>query len=103
MEEIKATAQIDEDVKVGEFSKSEDWRVVKDRLFKKLLELDSLSLLYDGIKDKTIQNLGENALINGKVCSIIINWISEIESDGETLETNQLQLKEMKHDIIYRE
>jgi hypothetical protein len=102
MEDIKPQTQLDEQIKAGEFSRSHDWKIVKKRLFDKLLELDSLSIIYEQSKSKTIKSLGEKAFVNGKVCKIIIEWISEIEADGETLEENQIALKDMKHDIIYR-
>ncbi len=102
MQDLKPQTQLDEQIKVGDFSRGHDWKLVKKRLFDKLLELDSLSMMYEGSKSKTVKSLGEKALVNGKVCKIIIEWISEIEADGEALELNQVQLKDMKHDIIYR-
>jgi hypothetical protein len=102
MEEIKPGEQLDNQIRVGEFANSPDWKLVKRRLLERLIELDSLSIMYDGAKSKTIKSLGEKAFINGKVCKIIIDWISEVEADGQTLEANQIALKELKNDIIYR-
>ena len=102
MEDLKPQVQLDEQIKVGDFARGHDWKLVKKRLFDKLLEMDSLSVMYEGSKSKTIKSLGEKAFVNGKVCKIIIEWISEVEAEGQTLEENQVALKDMKHDIIYR-
>ena len=79
-DKIKQANEVGEEVRVGEFVKSEDWKLVKSRLFEKLIEFDSLSAMYEGSKTKSIKALGEKAFVNGKVCLTIINWISEIET-----------------------
>ena len=56
-EELKAQEQIDKDARIGEFVKSEDWKLIKERLFLKLLEFDSLSIMYEGTKSKSIKAL----------------------------------------------
>jgi hypothetical protein len=96
IENIKAGNQISKDSQVEQFVNSDDWKIIKQRLFSKLLELDSLSVLYESTKRKTVKNMGELAYINGKVCSIIIDWISQIE--GTKVQGTKDIFSEMRRD-----
>lgn len=86
-ENIKAGNQLAKEEQIQQFVKSSDYRLIKNKLFEKLLKLDSLSVLYEGMKYPTQKKIGEKAYINGKVVSIIIEWMSEIE--GTTTEYNR--------------
>ena len=56
----------------------------------------SMDLSLMGLQAETIKNMGELAYINGKVCSIIIEWISQIE--GTKVQGTKDILTEMRQD-----
>jgi hypothetical protein len=56
IDKIEAGNQISKEGGVQQFVSSTDWKVIKKMLFEKLLQLDSLSVLYEGTKRKTIKN-----------------------------------------------
>ena len=101
-EDIKAGNQLRKEQQIQQFVNSEDWKLIKRKLFEKLLELDSLSVLIEGMKYPTIKKIGEKSYVNGKVCSIIIQWMTEIE--GTTIPNNRNFMDEMrKEDFLVRD
>lgn len=90
--------EIQKNIQIGQFVNSQDYRVLKDRLMEKILNLDSLSVLFDKMKDVTLEQFGKEAYMNAKAIKVIVEWLSEAEGDASMLETNLSELREKKEE-----
>lgn len=71
----------DERRKAYEWTKDERWIAIKRLLVKRLMEIDSCSLIAEALPD--IKQAGEMALVNGKVVKVISGWIADIEGEAD--------------------
>lgn len=97
---IKSTEEIKNNIGVGEFAKLPEWKNIKDRLVKKLLELDSVSVLFEKARkeNKPSESVLEEIKINEKVIRLITEWLMEIEADKNSIEYNLNLLQETKEE-----
>jgi hypothetical protein len=98
--------ETDELERKGMFANSDEWRMVKDSLIRKLMELDSVSHVVEKEKALPLSEIKEILYINGKVVNIVVSWLNEVEGYGAAYKAGEGVAGEMaekkKGEIIVR-
>lgn len=96
----KETKQILTDgEKIEKFVESEGWKLVKQRLIKKLATLNSIDEVPKDLKSE--DRLREYDIREG-VVSIIIDWVREIEGEKNKSKFNKQIFSEIKEELTIR-
>ncbi len=99
MELDKETTKVFEDgQKMQDFVENDGWKLVKRKLFDKLITFDSIS----GVpKDKkSLEEIGKEAVMREAVVDIIIQWIQEVEGTVNQHKSSRKVIEEIRADSI---
>lgn len=89
--------QVEDAKKIAEFVRSEGWQRARRKLYDKILQLDSLNRLPEGLSDE--QKLREVGTRAGTV-SILLEWLKEVEGDAEQAQATIESLKPAQEEEI---
>lgn len=94
----KETSDIlNESEKIERFIDSEGWKIVKKKLFDKLITLDSIS----GVpKNKSSDDLLKDFMIREGVVSMIIEWVKDIEGEAVKSKHNKKFVEQLRKESI---
>jgi len=89
---------IDDGQKMTDFVENDGWKLVKKKLFDKLITFDSISSVP---KDKkSMEEIGKEAVLREAVVEIIIQWIQEIEGKVSQHKNNRKVIEEIRKESI---
>lgn len=74
----------------AQFARSYAWKLVKDSLIAKLVDMDSVSATIESLtkKEKPLDEIKDLMYTNGKAVEIVVDWINGIETMGGIINAN---------------
>lgn len=86
--------------KIRDLMNNDGWKIAKEKLFSKLITLDSITSV-DDIHLNDLQRIREYEVRKG-VVSIILEWIRDVEGDAERHVSNVEAFKKVREDSIVK-
>ena len=85
-----------------QFANSQSWKLVKDSLIRKIMDLDSVSATFEALQKKGIllDEIKELLCVNAKAVNIIVDWLNEIETAAGGRGNTMAEMKEKKGEEI---
>ncbi len=98
-EEKAAQAERDREARKHAWANSDDWKMVKAQLIRKLMNMDSSSMTFEELKRKrkSVATIKEELYSNAKAVKVVVDWMDEIEnySGGTRTEVNEMKEAEI--------
>lgn len=95
----KETKEIlSENEKIASFVGSDPWKIIKKKLYSKLITLDSVSAIPKN--DRSFEEVGRDAAMREAVVKIVTDWILEIEGIASNESSIASLMKEAREDSI---
>lgn len=100
MQELDKETQkiLNDGQKIENFVESDDWKLIKKKLYSKLITFDSISGIVDD--KKSMEEIGKEAIQRDAVVDIILKWIQEIESEAAGSKIKRESFESIRNDSI---